>query len=241
MPAAGNYFGNASCANPMEPTLPDKYMTWNIDKTSTFGDFTKYHPWRSPGHAPVLDPCGFAGGYTTAQSGGGQTPIGAHQGDLGSKLPPLEGVHTEWQAGGTAEVGFMLGANHGGTLTNISPHPPPPSLPPPFCVCHLFGSILVLGGYLYSVCPKSEALTEKCLQAHSLTFASSNHTIRYLDGRPSIQVAVDVMYVVVFVTASCGLWTVCAHPYSPYPGHIKIPATDVNEGTYPTGSVSTAL
>jgi hypothetical protein len=114
MPAAGNYFGNASCANPMEPTLPDKYMTWNIKKTSTHGDFTRYHPWRSPGHAPVLDPCGFAGGYLETRGGGGQTPIGAHQGDLGSKLPPLEGVHTEWQAGGVAEVGFMLGANHGG-------------------------------------------------------------------------------------------------------------------------------
>jgi hypothetical protein len=59
------------------------------------------------------------------------------------------------------------------------------------------------GGYLYSVCPKSEELSEKCLQAHSLTFASAIHTIRYLDGRPAIE----------------------------------IPATDVNEGTYPTGSI----
>jgi hypothetical protein len=55
----------------------------------------------------------------TAQ-GGGQTPVGAHQGDLGSKLPPLEGVKTEWVAGGVAEVGWMIAANHGksGLLLN---------------------------------------------------------------------------------------------------------------------------
>lgn len=44
------------------------------------------------------------------------------------------------------------------------------------------------GGYLYSVCPKSEPLTEHCLQGHSLPFVGSNHTIRYLDGRPELQV-----------------------------------------------------
>ena len=58
------------------------------------------------------------------------------------------------------------------------------------------------GGYLYSVCPKSQPLTEKCLQGHSLDFVGSNHTISYLDGRPSLQ----------------------------------IPARDVSEGTFPTGS-----
>ena len=44
------------------------------------------------------------------------------------------------------------------------------------------------GGYLYSVCPKSEKLTERCLQGHSLPFIGSNHTIRYLDGRPELQI-----------------------------------------------------
>ena len=44
-----------------------------------------------------------------AQGGGGQTPEGAtHQGQKGSTLPPLEGVRTEWKAGGVEEVGFML-------------------------------------------------------------------------------------------------------------------------------------
>lgn len=163
MPTTGNYYGAPNCARPLEPTLPDEFATWNIPdsagkRPSKFGDWTKYHPWRAPGRAPTADPCGVAGGYLTAQGGGGQTPEGAtHQGQKGSTLPPLEGVRTEWKAGGVEEVGFMLGANHG-------------------------------GGYLYSVCPKSEPLTERCLQANSLEFVGSNHTIRYLDGRPDIEI-----------------------------------------------------
>ena len=33
-----------------------------------------------------------------------------------------------------------------------------------------------------------EPLTERCLQGHSLPFVGSNHTIRYLDGRPDLQI-----------------------------------------------------
>eukprot|EP00041_Stephanoeca_diplocostata_P014358 m.260040 g.260040 ORF g.260040 m.260040 type:complete len:375 (-) comp19673_c0_seq1:330-1454(-) len=115
MPAVGNYYGTPSCANPNPyPTLPEKYRTWNINNVSLKGDWTKFHPWRSPGHNPVADSCGIAGGYLKAQGGGGETPTGAHQGDLGSKLPPLQGVNTTWFAGSVAEVGWMVGANHGG-------------------------------------------------------------------------------------------------------------------------------
>jgi hypothetical protein len=35
MPDAGNYFGKPNCDNPLEPTLPDKYMTWNIGKNNS--------------------------------------------------------------------------------------------------------------------------------------------------------------------------------------------------------------
>lgn len=65
------------------------------------GDWTKHHPWRAPGRAPVSDPCGLAGGYNRPTGGGGETPAGAKQGDPGSKLPPLKGVQTEWLAGPT--------------------------------------------------------------------------------------------------------------------------------------------
>ena len=56
----------------------------------------------------VADPCGVAGAYNLSTGGGGQTPIGATQGDKGSELPV--GVVTEWKAGAVEEVGFMLGA-----------------------------------------------------------------------------------------------------------------------------------
>ena len=64
MPGAGNYFGAPNCTAAeglLEPTLPERYRTWNTQNLSTHGDFTKYHPWRAPGHAPVSDSCGSAG------------------------------------------------------------------------------------------------------------------------------------------------------------------------------------
>jgi hypothetical protein len=111
----------------------------------------------------VVDPCGIAGGYSEYHKKGGQTPKGAKQGDIGSKLPPLAGVLTEWIAGDVAEVGWMVSANHG-------------------------------GGYIYSLCPKDEALTEACFQSHLLSFDGSEQTIRWLDGsRPELHLpAVDV-------------------------------------------------
>ena len=91
MPAGGNYYGPPNCNTTLEPTLADEYVTWNIPvqgkRPSRFGDWTKFHPWRSPGRAPVADPCGVAGAYVRATGGGGETPIGSKQGDLGSELP----------------------------------------------------------------------------------------------------------------------------------------------------------
>ena len=42
---------------PAEPTLPDEYRTYNTHNRSANGDWTRYHPWRSPGKAPTSDPC----------------------------------------------------------------------------------------------------------------------------------------------------------------------------------------
>ena len=109
-----NYYGVPNCANPVEPTLPEKYRTWNLGNKSAYGDYTRYHPWRAPGHAPTSDPCGIAGGYANETGGGGETPMGATQGAKGSELPPHPQVRTQWRAGGTAEGGWMVAANHGG-------------------------------------------------------------------------------------------------------------------------------
>eukprot|EP00035_Acanthoeca_spectabilis_P006042 m.119839 g.119839 ORF g.119839 m.119839 type:complete len:89 (-) comp13317_c0_seq2:606-872(-) len=88
----------------MEPTLPEEFRSWNRGNPSVYGDWTRYHPWRAPGYAPVEDPCGMAGGTKLYNPVGGETPNGAKQFDRGSKLPKLD-VVTEWIAGGVAEVG----------------------------------------------------------------------------------------------------------------------------------------
>jgi hypothetical protein len=41
--------------------------------------------------------------------------------------------------------------------------------------------LLPLPGYIYSLCPAAEALTEKCFQMMTLPFVGDTHTIRYLD------------------------------------------------------------
>ena len=76
-------------------------------------------------------------------------PIGAKRFDRGSLLPKL-GVATKWKKGGRAEVGWMVGTNHG-------------------------------GGYVYSLCPDNETLTETCFQMNTLAFVGDFHTIRRLD------------------------------------------------------------
>jgi len=172
-----NTYGEPNCGDwsPMEPTLPEEFRTWNIGNPSPMGDFTKYHPWRAPGHAKTVDPCGMAGAYM-APTGERNAPEGSEPFVRGSELPVT--VKTEWRAGRTVEVGWMLGSNHG-------------------------------GGYLYSLCPAAEALTEECFQMGSLPFVGHSHTIRYLDNKTS------------------------GHQNRT---ELTIPATDVSVGTWPKGS-----
>jgi hypothetical protein len=80
-------------------------------------DIYKHNPWRAPGAAPVADSCGLAGGTPWAANvseWGDYVPtIFAKHGDKGSKLP-ANPTSTVWSAGGTAEVVWQIGANHGG-------------------------------------------------------------------------------------------------------------------------------
>lgn len=112
MPKGGNQINEppAYC-QPTEPTLPDEFRTYNPRNLSANGDWTRYHPWRSPGKAPTSDPCGVAGAYMHPAGAAGDKPAGAQkQGDPGSRLPPLARVKTEWKRDGVAEVGWMVGA-----------------------------------------------------------------------------------------------------------------------------------
>jgi len=139
-----------ACSNPIEPTNNDpNTRSWDPLTQSKQGDFTKYNPWRAPGKAPVVDPCGDASGYQNPGAYA-EIPKGYKAFDKGSEVLP-EGKPTYWKAGGAAEVGWALSAQHG-------------------------------GGYSYRLCPKSLALTEACFQAHHLSFANKNTTVRYHDG-----------------------------------------------------------
>jgi hypothetical protein len=112
LPSGGNQIDSPPAwCKPSEPTLPESARTYNIANLSRNGDWTRYHPWRSPGRAPVLDACGIAGGYTHYTGGGGETPPGAKQGDLGSAL--VAGAAETWKASSVQDVGWMVDANHG--------------------------------------------------------------------------------------------------------------------------------
>ena len=77
----------------------------------------RFNPWRAPGYAPVVDPCGQAGGKLKHQNIGGDSIFTDNQfakmGDLGSKLPPSKNK-TKWTAGEYVEVGWGPLYNHGG-------------------------------------------------------------------------------------------------------------------------------
>lgn len=84
-------------------------------------DTYRYHPWRAPGHAPVIDPCGVAGGSNNPNlppEKGGIAPPGYEKGERGSALSPV--APTIWKrhnpdgTPGTVEVAWALVANHGG-------------------------------------------------------------------------------------------------------------------------------
>eukprot|EP00664_Eupelagonemidae_sp_cell27_P003185 gene3186-939_t len=134
-------------------TLNDKkYRTWNVDKTGGSGDWTQRRPWRTPGDAPVTDPCGLAGGWYTpgTKGNGGDAPPGAKQGAAGSELPKLL-RRTEWVAGSTAEVAWAIYANHG-------------------------------GGYQYRLCPAGQPLTEACFQRTPVEPIGDTNWVQYGDG-----------------------------------------------------------
>jgi hypothetical protein len=140
--------------------LPDEARTFNVYGTSTEGDWTKYHPWRAPGYAPVESSCGMAGAYWDyGDDNGGGVPVGSYAARTrGEDITPTAPA-TQWTAGSTVEVGWQMRANHG-------------------------------GGYQYRLCPADGGppngqTDEWCFQQTPLPFAEETTTIRYLDGSRS--------------------------------------------------------
>ena len=61
-PEAGKIgFRTRYCNSTQEPTLPRHAWTLNMDAVDgATDDSYRYNPWRAPGFAPVVDPCGQA-------------------------------------------------------------------------------------------------------------------------------------------------------------------------------------
>lgn len=134
----------------MHATLPKHAWTMNMGATEdSEEDSYRFNPWRAPGYAPVVDPCGQAGGKLPTQNIGGDSIFTenkfAKMGDLGSNLPPSV-KKAQWVAGTSVEVAWGPLYNHG-------------------------------GGYQYRLCSAKEALTEECFQKMPLEFDRTKQTL----------------------------------------------------------------
>ena len=121
------------CSTFMEPT--------NVNASTRTEDPTDpksfhYSPWRSPGHAPVADACGLAGGTSVAHQGPGEavfTPNGvAKQGDKGSEVLPKGPPQEIWKAGTAVEVSWGIRFNRAprnGLSLRPTPRVPCPATP----------------------------------------------------------------------------------------------------------------
>ena len=125
--------------------LDKKWWTANQNATpGSYQDIWRFNPWRAPGHAPVFDACGMAGGvkHEVFNAGAYNTTVYAKQGDLGSKVLAARPSGTVWRRGATVKTRWQMTARHG-------------------------------GGYQYRLCSASEALTEACFQKRPLAFANT--------------------------------------------------------------------
>ena len=114
------------------PTLPHRLWTMNRGATEDdVGDIYRFHPWRSPGSAPVTDACGTAGGTNTTYEGPGNTFFSTvkvngsksiKMGDLGSIVLPAGPSMATFQIGSPVEVKWGLRFNHGGERTRSFAH-----------------------------------------------------------------------------------------------------------------------
>lgn len=157
-PQAGKLgFRKRYCNSTLKSTLPRHAWTLNMDAEEFAAeDSYQFNPWRAPGHAPVVDPCGQAGGKMAYQHIGGDSDYfnttNGGMGMLGSRLPPIPvSKRTKWKAGTYVEVQWGVRYNHG-------------------------------GGYSYRLCPANETLTEECFQRTPLEFDRTKQVLKWNNG-----------------------------------------------------------
>ena len=153
-----NWF-TSSTTIPDEPTLCDPELLTVLNSIEHncsddhARDFTRKHPWRAPGTAPVIHPCGTHCTSNTHGScywGNVLGPIwGFESTDKDqvnwTALPPQE--PTVWKRGSAVEVAAGI-------------------------------AILHSGGWSYRLCRADAELTEECFQRGTLLFSSDSATVR---------------------------------------------------------------
>ena len=146
-----------------QPTLPDHMRTYQDVYYGAYPfDWTKSNPWRHPGSAPIFSPCGVAGGNPwgcpIGSDNDGVCPGGgfAH-GSHAEYVQFQDVVETEWRAGGVAEVGWGIIANHGGGYS-----------------------------YRLCKRSQSGVVTEECFQQTPLKFHGNTQWIQYGDDGPKV-------------------------------------------------------
>ena len=149
------------CGAGMKATNNDP-ATRTINRGAVAGsadDWTKFNPWRAPGHAPIYDPCGRASGGPHATSGKGEftNTTYAKLGDLGSRVLPKYDTGTVWEAGSTVETMTSFRAVHGGSQALRRPRTHAPQA--------LREHRAWTGGYQFRLCPLESNLTEACVRA----------------------------------------------------------------------------
>ena len=134
--------------------LDKKYWTANTNATvGSTEDIWRFNPWRAPGHAPVFDACGMAGGnyVEVFNAGAYNATVHAKQGDLGSKVLKPRPSGTVWKRGDTVKARWQMTARHG-------------------------------GGYQFRLCPADAPLTEACFQKTPIPFAKpARHRVLFKD------------------------------------------------------------
>lgn len=143
--------GSSACCN--HPCTDPAYQAKGMQCEGC--DWTRTHPWRAPGTAPVFSPCGIDGGNPEGCPVGNPSGAGCAAGGYGHGPDgrSLKGntKPTVWAAGSVQEVAWGIVANHG-------------------------------GGYSYRLCPKPSAgyadLTEECFQQLPLRFIGETQWIQ---------------------------------------------------------------
>ena len=100
----------------VKPTMCDPNLR-SINRHAECGgplDWYYYSPWRYPGYAPIIDPCGVAGGHRPPKGPFGGIYFNtshASLGDYGSVVLPAMPSNTSWKAGATVQVTWTIEAN----------------------------------------------------------------------------------------------------------------------------------